>query len=82
MLSDIDFPLQHEGLLKRLPTLSEKEGFWERTGLLRKSVLKMKLKARLADALICQYCLDYNLLLITRDADFNNFAKVSKLVLF
>lgn len=82
ILSDIEFPNKHEVLLKTLPTLLEREGFWERTGLLRRSVLKMKLKSRLADALICQYCLDYNLPLITRDEDFNNFAKVSKLVLF
>jgi len=82
ILSETEIPIKLEILLKKLPTLSEKEGFWERTGLLRRSVLKMKLKAHLADALICQYCLDYNLPLITRDADFNNFAKVSKLVLF
>jgi predicted nucleic acid-binding protein len=81
ILSEIDLPIKHEGFLKKLPTLLEKQGFWERTGHLRRSVLKKKLKAHLADALICQYCLDYNLPLITRDNDFKNFAEVSKLII-
>lgn len=54
-------------------------GYWERAGRLRAAVLRRKRRARLGDALIAQYCLDYDLPLITRDRDFGQFAAVSKL---
>jgi len=38
-------------------------------------------KARLADALIAQSCLDHEVPLITRDADFRNFSRVRDLQL-
>jgi predicted nucleic acid-binding protein len=54
-------------------------GYWERAGRLRAAVLRRKRRARLGDALIAQFCLDYDLPLITRDGDFRHFAAVSDL---
>lgn len=56
-----------------IPRVDLASGFWERAGQLRASVLRRGHKARLADALIAQACLDAQLPLITRDADFRHF---------
>ncbi len=58
-----------------IPTLDIKDGYWIRTGELRKKIFKDKLKANLADSLIAQFCIDYDLQLLTRDTDFRNFEK-------
>jgi predicted nucleic acid-binding protein len=42
---------------------------------LRRRILARGLKAPLADALICQSCLDHDMALVTRDGDFKNFAR-------
>lgn len=60
-------------LLKALPRLEVTEGYWERAGELRRAVLKRRLKARLADCLIAQSCIDYRVPLITSDRDFRHF---------
>ena len=52
-----------------------RSGFWERAGETRRKVLSKGLKARIADALITQTCLDHDMELITRDGDFRHFAK-------
>ena len=39
------------------------------------------LKARLADALVAQSCIDHGVSLIARDADFRHFARFGRLVL-
>ncbi len=57
------------------------DGFWERAGLLRARIISGRRKARLADALIAQTCLDHDVPLITRDRDFRHFARVSALKL-
>jgi predicted nucleic acid-binding protein len=51
-------------------------GYWERAGRLRAAVLRRKRRARLGDALIAQFCVDYDMPLITRDDDFRHFAAV------
>ena len=56
-------------------------GYWERAGLLRASILKQKKKARVADALIAQSCLDQSTPLVTRDRDFRHFASAAGLPL-
>lgn len=61
--------------LKELPLLALKEGYWERVGSLRARLISKGLKARLADALIAQSCLDHHIPLITRDTDFRHFAQ-------
>ena len=54
---------------------------WERAGILRASVLKQRKKARVADALIAQSCLDQSTPLVTRDRDFRHFAAAAGLPL-
>lgn len=50
-------------------------GYWERTGLSRALLLSKGLKAKLADALIAQCCIDADVPLITRDTDYRHFAR-------
>lgn len=81
LLSDPGLPQHVRGLLAALPILDLEPGFWERAGLLRASVLKQRRKARVADALIAQSCLDQSVPLVTRDKDFRHFAKAAGLSL-
>ena len=81
LLSDPAIPRPVRTLLAGLPILDIEPGYWERAGLLRASVLKQKKKARVADALIAQSCLDQSSPLVTRDRDFRHFAKAAGLPL-
>lgn len=65
--------------LKELPLLSLKEGYWERVGALRARLIGKGLKARLADALVAQSCIDHHVRLITRDNDFRHFVEYAGL---
>lgn len=62
-----------------IPVLPLQEGFWERAGLLRAKILAKGAKARLADTLIAQTCLDHDIPLVTRDQDFQIFHRFAKL---
>ena len=81
LLSDPALPKGVRTLLAGLPILDIEPGFWERAGLLRAAVLKRKKKARVADALIAQSCLDQNTPLVSRDRDFRHFAAAAGLPL-
>jgi predicted nucleic acid-binding protein len=81
LLSDPALPASVRALLSGLPLLEIEPGFWERAGLLRAAVLKLKRKARVADALIAQSCLDQSTPLVTRDRDFRHFAGTARLPL-
>lgn len=81
LLSDPALPRNVRALLAALPILDVEPGFWERAGLLRASVLKQRKKARVADALIAQSCLDQSTPLVTRDRDFRHFAAAAGLPL-
>ena len=81
LLSDPTLEPSVRALLTALPQLQLDPGFWDRAGLLRASVLKRRLKARVADALIAQSCLDQTVPLVTRDKDFRHFAKAAGLAL-
>ena len=81
LLSDPGLPSSVRTLLAALPQLQLEPGYWERAGLLRARVLKQRRKARVADALIAQSCIDQAVPLVTRDRDFRNFAKGSGLTL-
>ena len=81
LLSDPAIPRPVRTLLAGLPILDFEPGFWERAGVLRASVLKQKKKARVADALIAQSCLDQSTPLVTRDSDFRHFAAAAGLPL-
>jgi predicted nucleic acid-binding protein len=58
-----------------LPLLPIDESYWKRAGDLRRSVLEAGHKAKLADALIAQVCIDNNTALITHDVDFRHFLR-------
>jgi predicted nucleic acid-binding protein len=62
-------------LLAGVPLLETRPGYWERAGLLRARVLAHGFKARVADALIAQSCIDHDAALITRDPDFRHFVR-------
>jgi predicted nucleic acid-binding protein len=81
LLSDPAISRPVRTLLAGLPILDVEPGHWERAGLLRASVLKQKKKARVADALIAQSCLDQSTPLVTRDRDFRHFARAAGLPL-
>ncbi len=57
-------------VIPRLPLLPE---YWDRAGQLRGRVIADGRRARLADTLIAQCCLDSNVPLITADTDFRHF---------
>ncbi|MFC5345728.1 PIN domain-containing protein [Brevundimonas staleyi] len=48
-------------------------GFWERAAASRRALLERGLKAKLADALIAQCCIDANVPLLSHDTDFRHF---------
>jgi len=75
MLSDPKLPVEVADYIKMIPELPEKSGFWVRAAATRKTLLKKRLKARVADTLVAQGCLDHELTLISRDRDFRNFEK-------
>ena len=81
LLSDPALPRAVRSLLAGLPILEVEVGFWERAGRLRAAVLRQKKKARVADSLIAQSCLDQSTPLVTRDKDFRHFAAAAKLPL-
>ena len=62
-------------LVTDLPRLETRPGFWERAGALRSAVLGSRRRARLADTLIAQSCIDHRTPLVSRDADFRHFAE-------
>ena len=64
-----------DAILPNVALLAVQEGYWQRAGASRRSLAAKGLKAKLGDALIAQSCIDHNVPLITRDADFRHFAK-------
>lgn len=67
--------------LSDIELLEIRDGYWRRAGELRRTILAKGLKAKIADALIVQSCIDYDVALITRDGDFRHFAKYGGLKL-
>lgn len=80
-LSDPGMSRSVRSLLAGLPMLDIEAGYWERAGVLRASVLKQRKKARIADALIAQSCLDQATPLVTRDRNVRHFAAAASLSL-
>jgi predicted nucleic acid-binding protein len=74
LLSDPKLSKEVRALFQDLPLLELTEGFWERAGHLRAGALSRKHKAKLADTLIAQACIDHGVPLITSDEDFRHFA--------
>lgn len=80
LLSDPELPPAVAQTLLELPLVALKDGFWQRAGKLRASILARRKKARLGDALIAQCCIDADIGLITRDGDFKAFSEHLDLV--
>lgn len=51
------------------------DGYWQRAGDLRAQLLRGGFKAKLADCLIAQACIDSDATLITYDRDFRHFER-------
>ena len=64
-----------ESFIQALPRVDLNPGYWERTALMRRALLKRGLKARVGDCLIAQSCIDQEIPLITGDRDFRHFEK-------
>jgi predicted nucleic acid-binding protein len=73
LLSDPKLTPELCEILLQIPLLGSSEGYWERAGRLRTGVLAKGGRARLADTLIAQACLDNDVPLVTRDSDFRRF---------
>ncbi len=58
-----------------LPMLEVLGGYWQRVGSVRANILRDGNRARLADALIAQSCIDHDVPLLTRDRDFRHFVE-------
>lgn len=68
-------------MLTALPRLEISPGYWVRAGATRAMLVARKLRATMADTLICQSCLDHDVPLLTRDEDFRHFARYAGLKL-
>lgn len=79
LLSDPKLRPKVKNVLLDLPLLETLDGYWERVGLLRAKALAHRRRPRLADTLIAQSCLDHDVELVTRDADFRYFARLAGL---
>jgi predicted nucleic acid-binding protein len=79
VLSDPKLPKRVADLIAALPVLEVSDGYWRRAGALRSQVLAAGHRARLADTLIAQSCLDHDVSLVSSDRDFRHFAKAGGL---
>lgn len=81
LLSDPALRPSVRRVIGEVPVLELMSGYWERAGLLRAKLLRRRRKARLADVLIAQSCLDHHVPLVTRDKDFHVYREIAKLTL-
>ncbi|MFT3742362.1 MAG: PIN domain-containing protein [Gammaproteobacteria bacterium] len=79
--SDSSLPVKFLNKILELPFLEVLEGYWQRAGMNRAKLISKKFKARLADTLIAQSCIDHQIPLITCDTDFRHFVKYCQLIL-
>ena len=79
LLSAPGLPTRARTLFEQLPLLDILDGYWQRAGLLRARILAKRHKARIADALIAQSCLDHDVPLVSRDRDFRHFSRLATL---
>jgi predicted nucleic acid-binding protein len=81
ILSDPRLPAAVARLVTSLPVLPVSQGYWQRAGSLRARVLAARRRARLADTLVAQSCIDHDVALVTSDRDFRHFAALGGLQL-
>jgi predicted nucleic acid-binding protein len=60
-------------VISAVPLLEVLDGYWIRAGQLRARIIADGHKAKIADALIAQSCLDHHVALITHDNDFRHY---------
>ena len=82
ILSDPSLPKKFVTKIEELPLLELTDNYWKRAGTTRSKLIAKKLKARLADTLIAQSCIDHQVPLLTRDTDFKHFVRYCGLALF
>ena len=75
LLSDPALSDRVRTVIAAFERLEINEGYWERAGDTRRKLKTLGLRAKIADALIAQSCIDHDVALITRDPDFRHFAK-------
>ncbi len=75
VLSDATCFAQLAPVVSHWPQLDVTQDYWLRAAKIRAILLEKKLAAKIPDALIAQSCIDHDVALITRDADFRHFAK-------
>lgn len=76
LLSDPTLPAVAEGFIRSLPEMGAGPGYSPRAGKLRAVLAEKGFKARLADTLIAQSCLDHDVPLLTRGQGFRRFVKL------
>jgi predicted nucleic acid-binding protein len=81
LLSDPGLPASIREDLLALPVLPILDGYWVRVGELRALLFSRGRRAKLADSLIAQVCLDHESVLIERDDDYRAFARLAGLKL-
>ena len=79
VLSQPGLPPRVVDLIRAMTQLELADGYWERAGDVRARLIAKGRRARLADALIAQACVDNDVPLVTHDADFRQFAAVTPL---
>ena len=75
LLSDPSIPPAFAAWVATLEMLELGADYWVRSGRLRANTLREGHKAKLADTLIAQSCIDHDVPLITHDADFRHFTR-------
>ena len=80
-LSDPSIPSELVADIADLPVLDLLEGYWRRAGQLRALLIKRSHKAKLADVLVAQSCLDHHLPLVTFDRDFRHYTRAGLVLL-
>jgi len=79
LLSDPKLPRPLAAMFCALPRLEAHEGQRDRAGRLRAKLIAQRRRARLAETLIAQSCIDHEVRLITRDDDFLHFSRLGRL---
>jgi predicted nucleic acid-binding protein len=75
LLSERSLQTETRAALQESRILLIHDGYWERAGELRADLLAAGFKAKLADCLIAQSCIDNDAPLITYDRDFRHFER-------
>lgn len=79
--ADPALPPEFVDLVQATPVIDVRFGFWQRVTATRAQILSGRLRARLADTLIAQFCIDHKMPLVTRVGDFRHFARFADLKL-